>query len=216
MRFIIAAFCIIACVAPSFSQSAKLPNILQPDPEIQKLAREEGVETFKLLPRGLFDYEKNELSLRGGGAYYSFSTGSHDYNKIPQIELQQDRLSTGFYGTNYGFIADIGDFPLSGIDSNLEEVSFLSSYIPPKAEREVRAEAMRFHRFETGSLTFVRGVPAVLGKTYVMRSISFGEADLIVAFRVAAAHEDGSITIIWKKIKTLPTPEFERDNSRTK
>src|SRR4051812_18820593 len=97
-------------------------NILSPVESDVAVAKAQGFEVFKILPRRMFDYEKNELSVRGGGAYYSFAKQSHSYDEIPQIELQSDNLSVGFYGASYGFIADLGEAPLSEISSESKEL----------------------------------------------------------------------------------------------
>src|SRR5688500_19437286 len=40
---------------------------------------------IRLLPRGVYD---KQLSLRGGGAYYSFDVRTHEYNYGSDIQLQ--------------------------------------------------------------------------------------------------------------------------------
>src|SRR5690349_9642460 len=46
----------------------------------------------RLLPRGKYG---DKLSIREGGAYYSFTKLSNSYNEDPQIGLEQGMLSTG-------------------------------------------------------------------------------------------------------------------------
>src|ERR1044072_386582 len=49
----------------------------------------------RLLPREKWD---GKLSMRGGGAYYSFSRRTHEYGSGSDIQLQRDNLSVGFAG----------------------------------------------------------------------------------------------------------------------
>src|SRR5690606_25513520 len=97
-----------------FSQNTQLPPILIPSERSQAEAARLNGQAVKILPRGMFaEQTKNSdidcpLGIRGDGAYFSFSTGSHSYNKTPEIELQQGRISVGFAGANYGMITDLG------------------------------------------------------------------------------------------------------------
>jgi len=190
----------------AFGQNDNLPEILVPSVDAQTEAKRLDAKVFKLLPRGMFEPPttyytdtENPIGIRGGGAYYSFSTGLHSYNKIPQIELQRGNLSVGFYGANYGTIAYLGRLSFSSIGSETPELAFLSDYKPPKLEKEIREEAMSFHDRRVDGLLFKRSVPSVTGHTYLLRAISFNEADILVGFTVLAIADDGSVTIAWKK-----------------
>src|SRR5947209_5291246 len=65
-------------------------DILKPAAADLTQAKSEGFEVFRLMPREKYDHK---LTVHGGGAYFSFSTGSDDYQKTAQIELQQNYLS---------------------------------------------------------------------------------------------------------------------------
>ena len=187
-------------------------EILLPDPPDIAEAEGKGVQAFKLLPRGMFDYEKNELSVRGGGAYYSFVKNSHSYNDIPQIEFQKNNLLVGFYGANYGFIADLGEKPLSEISRESQVVSFLINYQPPNNERAARSEFYKIGRgFEVNGVKYQRMLPAVTGNTYLLRAVSFGEADVLVAFKIQRKDADGSLIIFWKLIENFEKPLLARN-----
>src|SRR5207237_3743525 len=67
-------------------------NILSPTEADSVEAKAKGFKIFKILPRGMFDYEQNDLSIRGGGAYYSFVKESNSYNEILQLKLQNNNL----------------------------------------------------------------------------------------------------------------------------
>ncbi len=73
-------------------------------------AERENALAFRIFPRGLLE---NKISVRGGAAYYSFTSKSNDYNETLQIELQNSDFSVGFYGANFGFISDMGEIQLS-------------------------------------------------------------------------------------------------------
>lgn len=182
-------------------------EILSPDSQHIEEAGRQDAQAFKILPRGMFEYEKNELSVRGGGAYYSFVKRSHSYNDIPQIELQKNNLLVGFYGANFGFITDLGETPLSEISRESPAVNFLINYQPPNDERTARNEFYKIGRgFEVDGVKYKRTLPAVVGHTYLLRAISFGEADVLVALKVHRKNADGSLIIFWKLIEDFEKP----------
>src|SRR5687767_5474674 len=75
----------------------------------------------RLLPREKWD---SKLSTRGDGAYYSFTNRVHDYGRGTDIELQQDYLSVGFAGADFGFMVSLGDMPVENVSEESEAVQF--------------------------------------------------------------------------------------------
>jgi hypothetical protein len=70
----------------------------------------------------------NRLTIRGGGAYYSFTRLTHEYGLGSDIELQpvptndfvappiaEYDFLTGFAGADYGFIVTLGNVPLEKV-----------------------------------------------------------------------------------------------------
>lgn len=197
----------------TFGQTKDLPSVLVPDNTAQKQAKQIGAEVLKLLPRGTYkeigdgyNDEDNPLGIRGGGAYYSFSTLSHSYNKTPQISLESGEFNVGFYGANYGFIVDLGEVSLSETMLDREITRSLICYRPPQLYDDARREAMASHNYQAGDFVFRRRSAVKVGHTYLLRSISFDESDILVAFNVAGIDDNGAINIIWKKIVNFDKP----------
>ncbi len=210
----------LVSVSTMFGQTGVTPRtdltneMLSPTNRDLAQAQIENVEVFKILPRGIFDSENNNLSLRGG-AYYSFTNKSHSYNEIPQIELQSNNFIVGFYGANYGLMADLGNVPLSSVDENSIEVSQLFDYQAKVIEPEARTEFRFLHKgLDVGGVTYKKQLPAIPGNTYILRAISFDEADTLVAFNVYRKDEDGSLIIFWKKLKDFEKPTLIRDDAK--
>ena len=49
-----------------------------------------------------------------------------------------------------------------------------------------------------------------LNATYLLRSISYSRADILVALQVVRKDSDGSMIIAWKLLKSFATPEVAR------
>lgn len=182
-------------------------EFFQPDAKDLKQAEKEGLSVFRILPREKYD---RKLTIQGGGSYYSFTTKSHDYQKIAQIGLEQNNLKVGFAGADYGFIADLGETPLANITKETGEVNFLINYKPPTNEPEARTEKRKTWNYETSGFSFKSHLPVTVGHAYVLRAISYDDADVLVAFKIHRKDADGSLIIFWKLIESFEKPLLAR------
>lgn len=182
-------------------------DVLLPSAKDLKQAQNENLNVFRLMPREKYD---RKFTVQGGGSYYSFTTRSHDYQKIAEIGLEQNNLKVGFAGADYGFINDLGERPIAEVDAETAEVNFLVNYKPPPEEPEIRIEQRKAWKYETDNAVYKNYFPAVVGHTYVLRAISFERADSLVAFKVYRKDTDGSLIIFWKNIKKFETPKIAR------
>jgi len=182
-------------------------EILLPSSSDIRRAKEAGFEVFRLMPREKYDHK---LTVQGGGSYYSFTTRSHDYQKTAEIGLEQNHLKVGFAGADYGFIADLADARLVDVTKDTAEASFLVAYRPPQTESDVRKEAMKAWNYEANGFMYKSQIPAVVGHTYVLRAISFDDADVLVAINLYRKDTDGSLIVFWKILETFSKPTFER------
>jgi hypothetical protein len=173
----------------------------------------------RLLPRDKFDSDarrdnKKSIVMRGGGAYYSFTRLTHEYGYGSDIELGSGELSTGFAGADYGLLTNISDVPIESVSLETPAAKIFASYEVPDEEPKARLE---YRRFATG--TEIEGIkvktraPVRLNSTYVLRSISYREGDVLVAFKVVRIDNDDSVTIVWKLLKKYPTPSLARNNN---
>ena len=174
---------------------------------------------FRLLPREKFDsetYKKNEktITMRGGGAYYSFAKKAHDPATGPDILLDHDQLSVGFSGLDYGMLAKIDGVTLRELSAEHPYVASLIKYEPPSNEPAIRNEQRRFAMGTViDDLSLKHSVPVELNTTYVLRSISYSRTDILVGLRVVRRDTDGSLIIAWKLLKNFTTPEVARSTA---
>ena len=180
--------------------------VLLPDAKDLKQAAKEGSEVFRLMPREKYDHK---LTINGGGAYYSFTRKISEYGRGSDISLERNNLTVGFAGADYGFIYDLGAMPLPDVSENTSEAKFLFDYKPPVNEPDVRIEQRNSNNYEVGGFIYKRYVPAIVGNTYLLRSISFGDWDVLVAFKIYRKDTDGSLIIFWKLLQNFETPQLK-------
>ncbi len=90
-------------------------------------------------------------------------------------------------------------------------MSFLANYRPPTNEPEVRLEQRKAHDYNVDGITYKRNLPAVVRHVYVLRAISFDDADVLVALKIHWKDTDGSLIISWKLIENFEIPRLERN-----
>jgi hypothetical protein len=193
-------------------------QFLSPSPEDRaayaEFLTQPNTGLIRLLPREKFDTTPSKLGLtiRGGGAYYSFVRLTHEYGYGSDIELSSGYLSVGFAGADYGMLIKLEGARLEDVSNALPGVAFLAKYSPATTEPDARIEQ---RRFGTGTVidgaTYKVRVPVEVGATYVLRSIDFETSDVLVAFRVVRQDTDGSLIIAWRMLEKYPTPKLARN-----
>ena len=161
----------------------------------------------RLLPRERYD---NKLSIRGGGAYYSFIRLTHEYGYGSDIELQNNSFSVGFAGADFGFLLNLGDIPIEEVTTETKGIKYLADFAPPTNEPEARIQQHRAWDFNADGINYKNRVPAKVGNTYVVRSVDYDDSDCLVAFRVVDEDFDESMTIVWKMLNKFPKPILAR------
>src|SRR5262249_22682422 len=151
----------------------------------------------RLLPRETFD-NKNLLTTRGGGSYYSFTRRTHEYGSGTQIGLGQDELQVSFAGADYGMLARLGDPPLHTLYLDNPSAERLASYEAVSEEPQARLEYRRFaDGVKVDDVLFKTRQQAIVNNTYVLRGIHYSDSDVLVAFRIVRKDLDDSVIILW-------------------
>jgi hypothetical protein len=193
---------------------AKEATLLAPSGEDRKayadFLSQSGTGLVRLLPREKWD---GKLSMRGGGAYYSFTLRTHEYGNGSDVELSQDYFSVGFAGANFGFMLNVGDAPLETLSDEAEAVRFMASFQTPSPLPEARKAQRQFGGggAQSGQWTYKDRLPVAVGSTYVLRSVNYDTSDVLVAFHVVRKDSDGSVVLLWKLLKKYPKPSLERN-----
>jgi hypothetical protein len=206
MRFVSVSVFLFLLSSFAIAQPENLPDILKPDEASEVEGRRIGAKVFKLLPPEIYPNvpgttkdQDNPLGIRGGGSFYSFSTGSHSHNNTPQIRLEQGLLVT-YILSGISLFRDLGLRDLEDINSKSPDAELFLTYKPPKLWADIPDE---HKRIEARSQRYVR---ATVGNSYVLRSIIWERFDISVAFKILQKDTDGSLTIAWKKLADFPKP----------
>ncbi len=177
-------------------------RILSPDKEDFEKARQENVGVFRILPRETYD--NGLFSVRGGGAYYSFYFKIPDYGYGSDIALEQNKFSV----PNIGLLGDLGEVSLNEITKESASAESLINYGKVKDTNTIYQdfEILRQKGLKASETTFKSYLPAIVGHTYLIRSINTDYYDILVAFKVQRKDSDGSLVIFWKPIEQFETP----------
>ena len=171
---------------------------------------------IRLLPREVYEseaYKKNQktLTIRGGGAFYSFARLTHEYGLGSDLMLDAGYLSVPAPGAGYGMMIDLGDVSLDEITKDYPTARALAAYEAVTDEPHARVEQRQIQagRILDGA-TYKSRLPLKLGTTFLLRSIDYDDTDVLVAFRTVRQDTDGSVIIAWKLLKRFPRPELVR------
>jgi hypothetical protein len=83
----------------------------------------------------------------------------------------------------------------------------------PNAETGARSEGRKFSEGTlVDGINYKRRLAVEMNTTYLLRSINYGESDVLVALRVVRKDTDGSVIIVWKLLKKYSAPELVQNN----
>jgi hypothetical protein len=171
---------------------------------------------IRLLPREKYDsdvYKQAQKSvvLRGGGAYYSFTRLTHEYGYGSDISLDTGQLLVGFAGADYGFLTNLGDVPIENVGLDSPAVALFAAYKAAHEEPVARTEYRKFAQgTEIEGLSVKTHLPLRANSSYLLRSIDYGDSDVLVAFRVVRIDTDGSAILVWKLLKKFSNPSLKQ------
>jgi hypothetical protein len=128
-----------------------------------------------------------------------------------ELKLGDGKFFAGFTGESLGVLVALGNTPLETVTPETEGVRGLTKITPPADYLEASVLSRRNRAgFELDKFSYGSSLPVVANSTYVLRSTSNRRADLLVAFRVLRVAPDGDVTILWRKLKNYPKPEWKR------
>jgi hypothetical protein len=177
----------------------------QPHVGLVRLLPDSKVVTIDELDKG----KSNKFRLAVGGAFYSFTRLNHSPWRA-DLKLKDGDLEVAFGPDVIGAITTLGDVPIDSVTLNSPGVSTLATYAPPLERKRAQGE---YEGFKAGltlaGYTFQTRLPVRENTTYALRSIAYGQSDLLVAIRVVKQNSDGSVLLLWKRIDKFSTPKLK-------
>ena len=126
-----------------------------------------------------------------------------------ELKLINGRFITGFTGEALGVLVALGDVPLDTVTPDSFGVTGLTNITPPADYFEAASLSRRNRAgFDLQRFRYGRSLPVAENMTYALRSTSNKRADVLVGFRVVRVEENGSLTLIWRKLKVYPKPSW--------
>lgn len=201
-------------------------KVLAPAPEDLKanadFLRQSGTGIFRLMRVDKQTHRKvvsadslkvtGDVLLVGGGAHYSFTKKNHNADKWSDLGWDEDWFLAGIGGEAVGVLAELGNVPLESVGLDTKGVVYLAKLAP--AVTDAAAE-QQFKEFEKGvtedGMTFGLSALWKLDTTYALRSINYGRSDVLVAFRAIRQDANGSLIMLWKKLKTYNAPNLKKE-----
>jgi hypothetical protein len=197
---------------PAYVSPSRLTDdekkLLQPSPQdvisFARFLAQPNTGIVRLLPREKYDYT-NLIRIRGGGAFYSFTTLSHEATPWSDIKFQDDQLHTGFNEQGLGLMAALSNVTLEDVGLDNSAVRLISQLALPKKYAEHKFQADRNRSgFKADGNTYQSTLLAQLNVTYILRSTVYTGMDSLVAFRMIRRDSDGGVTLLWKMLSKLP------------
>ncbi len=208
------AFCFLLFVSAAFAQNSRenawreIEDLRQQIKEREKIllaVSDEDSATYKnfleqentgitrLLPLEGYD---GRLTIRGGGAYYSFTQKTHQYNFGSDILLEANTFTVGFAGRDFKAFKDLGKVSIENLSLESEGVKELAQFDSPLNPNVNLSRVMA--RMPQSSR-----IAAEVGKTYALRSMNLERSDILVVFHTVSEDIDGSFVIVWKILKSF-------------
>lgn len=169
---------------------------------------------------------------RGGGSFFQFKDRSHLYGYGSDITyrtfstdemLDYAYFRVGFVDKQLGFLGELGLADIRNLDLTHPIIQFARAYTPPVEVKDWDKEDALFWdnivtmfnpfstREENAEITrkdVSPKVPALVGATYVVRSMIAERYDVTTVFQVVRKDPvDGSIIIAWKVLDDVEIPQ---------
>ena len=176
----------------------------------------------------------------GKATSYSFRAKKYRTLRFSDLTLNNRRFYT--VGINsQGIIAALGNQPLENVTVAADAIKNLLEFVPSTDPAQAVQEGERFAKgVRAGKIVYQKQASALPDQTYAMRAIAYKSKvyqrrgafkvnildddkrdDVVIAFRIVKAHDDGSFTVLWKELDRKPAPKLifekpsEKQNSKS-
>lgn len=171
------------------------------------------------------------------GEYFSFRTEDYSGKDWFDITFEDGNLiSRGFF--SQGILTSLGNVPLEDVSIENNGIKFLADYQPAATLEKVREQSKQINAgINFNNYQYAKSLKATPEASYALRVIAYRSeiknagrsrpitkedlkvmninadkrTDLIVAFRIVRADDDGSLIILWKQLRESKAPKIVVD-----
>lgn len=169
--------------------------------------------------------------LVGLGAFFSFAKQTHNADEWAQIRLKDGVFHPAYtemkrttlassggmaqsfvYTSGYSLavFTALGNVTLEEVTLQLSAIQVLAELPAPTQYQDFISQLKQYSAgVNVGQQRYQLAIPARPDTTYVMRSLTYKKADVIVAFRIVQQDRDGNLHILWKQLKNVPLAELK-------
>lgn len=221
-------------LAPDAALVAKYRIFLQrPDSGIFKLVPDAGCADNSKVVNASEQCLK--YTIPGAANSFSFRTENYRIRHLADLTYSKGELTISGI-LMHGLMVDLGDTPLEGISLQSPKLKYIADFQPSgdfQQALEVNNALVRGVTDE--GLLYRRSLPVVVGHTYVLRAVAYQgkvmksvrgadyneldfdkRRDVITAFRVVDIAGDGTVTIVWNTLRTLPSRKLKMPSKSDK
>lgn len=169
-----------------------------------------------------------KYSMPGHGAFFSFRRGGYSIDRLADIGYEDGIFAiTGNF--KHGMLTGLGKISLNDIDVSHPGLRYLVDFEPSQdMESAVSAGRKLAAGADADGFYYRQALNVIDGMVYGIRSIAYRGSvprtfngyvydeldfdkrlDVIVVFKVVRLHTDGSVTIIWKRLRSNKAPELK-------
>jgi len=175
-----------------------------------------------------------KYSMPGAGSSFSFRTENYRIPRLADITYTDN----GFQSSGaliHALFVNLGDVPLDEVTPETKGMKYLIDFQPePNFEKSKEVADRLMEGITQDGFLYRRGLYTVENTTFALRSIAYGgksmrsvkgltyneldfdkRRDVIVIFRIVEKENDGSITILWKKLQEKDSPEIKKEKRET-
>lgn len=171
----------------------------------------------------------------GKATSYSFRAKKYRTLRFSDLTLNNRRFFT--VGINsQGIIAALGNQPLESVTVAADAIKSLLEFAPSSDPAQAVEQGERFAKgVRAGKVILQKQSSVLLNQTYALRAIAYKSKvyerrgafkidildddkrdDVLIAFRVVKAHDDGSFTVLWKELERKPAPKLNFEKPAAK
>lgn len=169
--------------------------------------------------------------LVGNGAFYSFTKHTHNADEWAQIRLkdgvfypaytEMKRTTTAASGGmtqsfsytsgfSFAVFTALRTVAMEEINSDHAAVRILTELAIPTTYQTFTEQIKTYSTgLNVGAHRLQSSISANPELIYLMRSINYKKADVIIVFRIVQQDRDGNLHILWKQLKSFPSAELK-------